>query len=367
MRKTGLCFIIYFFAIITCFAQQIVQNSDKLTSKTAGRIVMLEEVLRIKEDGKDIIFSYPYDLQIGPDDGIYFYDNWQLHKFDSEGNFVCKILKFGQGPGEIINRTRYTFWDKKIIVQAGVPPKILTYDLDGKYIDEMKTEIPRAYLHFINLDGKLMGFLPEIDESVIHKEGYFDMPLHLYKVELKANSQTIAYSFPIKHYVKPGMWWQRAVPVFAISGSDSIYIVHTEDYQIREVNLNKRTIERIITRKYDRVKYVPSEELLKRIARYPDAGRPPMREFVQDIRFMTIKDDNLWAITSTSDEEGRTLIDVFDMSGTYIDKFYLEFPDSLATHRFNMSNIAINRDFIFTVDQGIDDFYSIAKYKIVDD
>ena len=68
-------------------SQQVVENSDMPTNKNASRIVKLEEVLRIKENGKDIIFSYPYDLQIGPDNGIYFYDSWQLYKFDSEGNF----------------------------------------------------------------------------------------------------------------------------------------------------------------------------------------------------------------------------------------------------------------------------------------
>jgi hypothetical protein len=347
-------------------SQQVIENSDTPTNKNAGRVVKLEEVLRIEEDGKDIIFSYPYDLQIGPDNGIYFYDSWQLHKFDSKGNFVCKFLKFGQGPGEVERRTRFTFLNNKVIVQAGVPPKIITYDLEGKFLDEIKTEIPRAYTHFICPDGRLMGFQEEIDENVIHKKGYFDMPLNLYEVHLKTNGQKNIYSFPIKYYVKPGMWWEQVVPIFSFKDSDSLFIVYTEEYQIKEISLAENSIKRIIEREYDRVKYVPSERYLKTIARNPDAG-PPMREFVQDIRYMTVIDENLWVLTSTKDAEGRFLIDIYDMLGNYIDNFYLDFPDTLAPHRFNMSNIVISSDFVFTVDQGTDDFYSIAKYKIIGD
>jgi len=347
-------------------SQQVVENSDMPTNKNASRIVKLEEVLRIKENGKDIIFSYPYDLQIGPDNGIYFYDSWQLYKFDSNGNFVHKFLSFGQGPGEVERRTRFAFLNDNVIVQAGVPPKILTYDLEGKYIDEIKTEIPRAYTHFISSDGKLMGFLKEFVEEVIQKEGYFDMPLNLYEVHLEANEQKIIYSFPIKYYVRPGMWWERGFPVFAFKDSDSLFIVHTEEYQIKQINLAEKRIERVINRKYNRIKFVPSEEELQRIAKYPNAARPPMYKFAQDIRYINVVDENLWVLTSTKDAEGRPLVDIYDMSGNYIDNFYLNFPKTLVPHKFNMSSIVIKGEYVFTVDQGTDDFYSVAKYKIVD-
>jgi len=365
MKKQILPFILLLCLPIS--AQEIIKNSNKPNNKTAGRIVKLEEVLRIEEEGKNIIFRYPYDLQIGPDNGIYFYDSFQLYKFDSKGNFVCKFLKFGQGPGDTQGRTRFTFLNDSLIVQAGVPPKILTYDLEGKYIDEVKTEIPYVYTNFFNLGRKLMGFLERIDESVVFKEGYFNMPIYLYEVNIESNKQKLITTFPIKHYIKHGSWWQQAFPVFTFNGIDSFFIVHTEDYQIKEVNLSKNIVERIITRKYDRVKYVPSEEILKRLKKHPNAARPPLQTFVQDIRYITLIDENLWVLTSASDDEGRPLIDVFDKSGNYINKFYLDFPDTLAPHRFNMSNIVINSGYVFTIDQGTDDFYSIAKYKIVDD
>ena len=151
-----------------------------------------------------------------------------------------------------------------------------------------------------------------------------------------------------------------------LKNSDSIYIVHTEEYQIKNINLADKNIRRLIKRKYNRVEYIPSEEYLKRIAQNPNALRPPMRKFVQDIRYMNVVGENLWVLTSTKDPEGRSLIDIYDMSGNYIDNFFLSFPKTLAPHRFSMSNIVISGGYVFSVDQGTDDFYSIAKYKIVD-
>ena len=347
--------------------QHVIENPGKPTSQTAGRIVGLKEVLRIEEDGKDIIFNSPYGLRIGPDEGIYFYDSGQLYKYDSEGNFVCTFLKFGQGPGEVERWTVFTFLNDQVIVQAGAPPKILTYDLEGNFINEIKTDMPHAYTHFICPGKTLLGFQKDIDENIIpKKEGYYDMPLNLYEVRLDEDDQRKIHSFPIKYFVRPGMWWEQIAPAFAFQDADTLYIAHTEEYQIKHVDLAAKRTERIIKREYDRVKYLPSKEYLERIRRNPRSS-PPVRKYVQDIRYLAVVDEDLWVLTSAKDTAGRPLIDIFDEAGGYIDNFYLDFPETSAPNRLGMGSIIIIKDYVFSVDQGLDDFYSIAKYQIIDD
>jgi len=356
-----LCFLIF------VHPQTTIENLDDPQNKKAGRIVRLEEVFRIKDNGRDIIFRFPTDLKIGPKGGIYFYDNGILHKFDSRGNFLFTVLKIGEGPAEVMTRTQCAFLKNNIIVQAGTPPKILIYDLDGKLIDEMRTETPHAYRHFIGIDDRLMGFLEEADRSVLGSEGYFDFPLNLYEVFIDSNQQELIASFPVKHYVKLGGWWAQASPVFAFKSPDTLLIVHTEDYKISVYDIKRNVEEKIIRRDYKRVKYVPSKEYLERIAKAPPkANIAPIPKFEQDIRYMALIKEDLWVLTSTRDEKGRHLIDVFDAEGIYVDNFYLEFPNTVRPHRFSMRNVVITGKFIFSIDTDTDDFCSIAKYKIID-
>ena len=110
-------------------AQEIIENPKKPLNKNAGQIVQLEEVMRIRDNGNKVIFRGPYDLKIGPDNGIYFYDNWMLHKFDEKGRFVFKIVQQGQGPAEANNRTYYFFFNDEIQVYAKSPPKIMRFNI----------------------------------------------------------------------------------------------------------------------------------------------------------------------------------------------------------------------------------------------
>jgi len=110
MKQFTLLFLIILIGI-TAFAineeKQIIENPKDPSSKDVGRIVQLKEIMRIEDDGEQLIFRGPYDLQIGTDGSIYFYDSWRLYKFDSEGKFIFGIIKQGQEPGEASLRTSY--------------------------------------------------------------------------------------------------------------------------------------------------------------------------------------------------------------------------------------------------------------------
>ena len=83
-----------------CFGQTVVENPKQPSNPEAGRTVKLLEQMRIRDDGKEIVFKYPYQLQVGDDGSIHFANGFEHFKYDAQGRFVFKIVKSGQGPGE---------------------------------------------------------------------------------------------------------------------------------------------------------------------------------------------------------------------------------------------------------------------------
>jgi len=56
------------------WAQTRVDNPARPLAKNAGRIVKLEEVVRIRDDGESAVFRSPQDLTLGTDGSLYFLD-----------------------------------------------------------------------------------------------------------------------------------------------------------------------------------------------------------------------------------------------------------------------------------------------------
>ncbi|MCJ7582373.1 MAG: 6-bladed beta-propeller [Candidatus Aminicenantes bacterium] len=364
MKKYAiLLFLIFALSIVS--AQQIIENPKKPLNKDAGRIVQLEEVLRIHDDGEELIFRFPYGLKIGPDNGIYFYDNWMLYKFDENGKFVFKIIEPGQGPGEANNRTNYFFFNNEIKVQAGSPPKIMRFDYSGKYLGEKRTEMTRSYQFLDSKNKKIYGLnddSPKLEET---GTGYFDLPFSIYEISEDFVQHIKKHSFPLVHYVYlSNAWWPRAKFIYTFKNNSVIYVVHTPEYKIIEFDLEQNKINKIIDREYKRIKYVYPKDRRKP---GPIGTRPPDYEYHHDILQMHIHKDQLWVFTSTRDKVKGRLIDVYNMEGKYIDNFYIKFPDKITLEGFRFGNVVLRGEYMYSIDEHEDGFYSVAKYKLNED
>jgi len=340
----------------------VVRNPKKPLSNNAGRVLGLEEVIRIRDDGKQIVFKAPFGLQIGADGSFYFYDNWQLYKFDAHGKFKCRIAKQGQGPGEATRRTSFLLTNEEIIVQAINPPKVMWFDLEGNYKGENKTEQTNAFTFIGTFNGRIYGFLQELLHDELGKEGYVDFPTNLYEIALDFTSLVKIVSFPIRHYVMEGAWWPRARLDYALLDNQDLFISHAGEYQIVKYDIASKKVEMNLKRKYDRVKYPPQEK------REQPSGTltPPPYDFFSDIAKLLIYKDKLWVITSTRDKLNRRLVDVYNIEGKYEDNFYLDFPEGINPRNYAYGTIVSMEEYIYTIDEHKDGYFSIAKYQIAD-
>lgn len=343
--------------------QQVVHNPEKPLAKNAARTIALKEVLRIKDDGKETNFRGPYDLHVGENGVIYFYDEFVLHEFDETGKLMAKMVKPGQGPGEAGMRTTAVIMKDKIIVLAISPPKLMVFDRAGRLLEEVKTDVMHTYGHF-GLGGKMYVFrmdLPAFGQRPVNG-GEIDVPITLAEFLPDFRKIKDIAEFPRRFYfVNQGIWYEWTGFGYALIEPDQICIHHTTEYKIIQFNMARNAVERIIDRKYKRINR-PEDPPDKR----PRGYALPYQKYYDDIRALLSRGDMLWAVTSTKNDQKNRLVDVFDKVGRYIDCFYLKFPDGFEERYFYQGRAALRGDFLYIVDTDLEGFKSIGKYRIED-
>ncbi len=357
-------FILIFFLCISSNAQLVIDNPERPLNKNTRRTVMLEEVMRIKDDGDNVVFKVPKYLSLSEDGSIFLLDftrTSHLYKFDKNGQFVFKIMKDGQGPRECQYASNYFIQGNRIRILTWNPPKVMDFKPDGRYIKEIKTGISR-YVPFLKMiDGKIYGIRDDIPHSnAINKEGYIESPYGLYEISEDFQTWRKIYDFPVKHYIKRRRWYRRVKIDFAAHGH-YLYVVNTAEYKIIKFDLRHEQIDRIIKRKYRRRKSKKKVE--------KDLYNPVPQttlEYYYDISQIQIYKDSLWVRTSTSMDNGtKNLIDIFDKEGKYIDSYYLQFPSNKEDH-FYTPCLLSDEGFIYVPEQNRDGLVSIGKYRIKD-
>jgi hypothetical protein len=155
-------------------AQQIIENSDKPVSKSAGRTIKLNEVLRIKDEGKEFFFKLPWGLDAADDGSIFVQDMDKLYKFSPDGKFVKNMVRIGQGPGEITREIEnFTVIDNTLILSCASMNKLVTVDLQGKFIKEL---IPKKKLsELIAYYKNKYYFVDFITKNFGKKEGFTEL------------------------------------------------------------------------------------------------------------------------------------------------------------------------------------------------
>jgi hypothetical protein len=347
-------------ALATCFAQTVVENPKKPSNPNAGRIVKLIEQMRIRDDGKEIVFKYPNQLQIGGEGSVHFANGFEHFKYDAQGRFVYKIVKSGQGPGEALLATKALLTPDGVLIQAFNPPKMMRFSAKGEYLGEDRTTATKLYEFITLLEGRIYAFLEETPQwNDITRHDYYDVPYSFCVLSPDLKDIRKPFQFPYRWYLGRGFGWQQARFDFAYKDLETIYVVHGIDYRIDHFNAKTNKVEKTITRKYDKVKRTPDPRELR-----PDYNGPPVQEFYYDISKVLIAGDDIWVITSTRDERQNRLVDVFDARGRYVDAFYLEFPSGFTPVGLMLGRVALKDGYLYTVDEDAEGFFSIAKYEI---
>lgn len=246
----------------------------------------------------------------------------------------------------------------EIIFSCATMNKVIRMDLEGNFIKEL---IPKKRaLNLLACYKNKYFIVDSMPKSFEKKEGYRDVDRNLFVLDEGGNAAPTQYLFPVKHY-----WGSHPLGGFLIFqvvtqlqtskvSHKYIYISHTQDYLIKQFDLEKLQISRIFRRAYPRAKF------------QADDSRP--FKYYNDIHRLLIYKGNVWALTSTLDKEKGILVDVFNEAGKYIDNFYLPLLNSKTGDCFYQLYfpMVIEGDFLFAIEHDEDWNFYIAKYEIID-
>jgi hypothetical protein len=353
------------------WAQTRVDNPARPLAKNAGRIVKLEEVWRIRDDGDQAIFRSPQKLTLGADGSLYFLDfaeGDRLYRYGPDGKLIFKILKTGQGPGESQYASHFFFAGDRIRVQAWSPPKVMDFSLDGKYLRELKIEQSAHGLWFLAAaEGKIYAIRDELFSSAAFQgAGVFPIPSSVYEISPDFKTWKKLFEFPVRMSIKNARAARLDMIDAAIRGT-TLYILHTAEYQVVQFDLRAGRVERTIRRAYDRVRAVSGkgDADLDPEAKGIDTPSDP---YIFDVIEIHAVGGNLWAFTSHFRADGNDQqVDVFDAECRFIDSVLLRFPDDGRNHRAVCRKSLVTEDgFLILPEQEEDGLVSIGKYRIAD-
>jgi hypothetical protein len=365
----AVCLTLFPGTLVTGMAQTRVDNPGRALAKNAGRIVKLEEIRRIRDDGKTSVFRGPRNLSLGPDESLYFMDHGdgpRIYRYSPEGKLISKFLKAGQGPGEVQDPSGYIVTGDRIRVLAWMPPKIMDLSLDGRYLRESRIEEDAHGLWFLGMaEGKIFGIRDEMFSSSAFRSssGFMTMtiPNSVYEISPDFRTWKKLFEFPVRMMIKRGIGF-RLDPIDAAIGGSRLYVVHTAEYGVTEIDLRGSGIKRIITRKYARVR--GGEEK----AADPDPETRgiefPDEPYVWDIVRIHAAAGRLWVFTSVTSPDDQP-VDLFDEVGRFVDRVILRYPPGGRNHSARWTLLTDDGFFIIP-EQGEDGLISIASYRIRD-
>lgn len=343
--------------------QVVIDNPEKPKNKLAGRLIQLEEVMRIRDDGKNFVFRNPTQISELQDGSILFFDYPFFIRVSKQGQFLFKIPNQGQGPGESQHPDSYIIEEDRIRVYSWIPPKILEYDLNGKFLKEYKTPLHGPFVFIGIADGRIYGIRDEIRFSdAIRQEGIIKTPYTLYEISPDFKNLRKIFDILMEHYIKKARWVRRAMFTAVVYKNFLIY-VHSAEYKIEVFDLKTERNEKIFSRRYNLPKGEMEYDFQDQYERFEQGFHPPPQPDFCIQRIQVLK-DHLWVKTSTEKDGGnKWQIDIFDMDGNYVDCFYLVFPKSNLKHWSQFT--LINDGFIFVVEEDEKTgLVTIAKYKI---
>jgi hypothetical protein len=376
-RFPGLVFLLTFAAglPIAVGAQPRIENPARPTAKNAGRVVELEEVSRIRDDGAKVVFRMPHDLTLGADGALCFTDHAEapvLYRFGPKGELVLKIMKKGQGPGEFLNVAGYLAASGGMRVLAWNPPKIMDFAPDGRYLREARVAEDTHGLWFLRqAEGKIYGIRDELFSSrTFNTSGsspLFVVPNTVYEISADFKAWKRLYEFPVRMMMRRRSGF-RLDPIDAVISGGTLYIVHTAEYRVTALDLRAGVVKHIVTRAYDRVR--------GKAGKPEEAGGDPETRglefpedpYVWDIDRIQAAAGKLFVFTSTTRRGGDDrLVDVFDAAGKLIDSVFLRFPPGeLNHHAVSRWTLLTDEGLFFVPEQDPDGLVSIGKYRIPD-
>jgi hypothetical protein len=339
-------------------SQQVIENPDRPLNEAAGRVLRLKEVMRITDTGQRYYFENPIDILVDSSGFVYFQESNKLYVFDSDGKYVRNLYKRGEGPGELNdNLSDVILQGDEAILFSSNMNKIIRVNKEGKLLEEVRPKIL-----FYNLVGYYNGkyFLTDLERTQFERKSQLrEEDLVLNVVDGNGEAHPTSLKFPITISYNFG---ERARGMMSVSRlkirqdtSRLKYLIHSPEYMVKVLDLEKVEIVRSFRRAYKRLEYTKKWK-----SRLYTMVQP---QYQNDVYCVLLHGDDVWVVTSSYDGEKGLFVDVFNRKGEYIDNFYLPLI-GVKKDDWVYAPMTVFEDFLFVIRQDEEGLYSIVKYEI---
>ena len=347
-------------AITSLNAQQIIDNGKTPQNKNAGRVLKLNEALRIDGDGDDYYYNGVLSMQIDTSGNIYLNDAWgsyeksHLLKFSPKGKFLKDLYRQGEGPGEIQSFYRFVISDKKVYVYDYMKRKIIVMEKDGTFVKEFRTD-SESNLEFIGIFEDWLVFSRKEYPFERKTTRLYDINHVIVFVSMDGEMEKDIYTFTNQLFVissAQGGGMMNWDPFFASIVNDKLYACSSQEYLVEALNLKTGQLTSRFKRTYKRIKHEMRDSEKKFISKYS----APKRRFENDIKEFFYNGGYLWVKTSTVTEDKGQMFDVFYTNGRFLDSFFVNTKGRI---------VKIEDDFIYSSESDEDDLPFLMKYEII--
>lgn len=371
MKKYAIMLSLFSLVIINTQAQKIIENPERPLNSNAGRVLKVEEILRITDESGEFYFSRLYNLQIASNGDVFVQDREQILQFDLKGKYQRNLFKKGQGPGEMISITRYQLTEEGFIIHSDSPSKILKVNYNGNLQEEItinQKERLESFQFFY--DGQY--YLFHVDWRQIDPfEGVVGLPHELLSLSADGETLTEHMIFPTKAVIaSQGGIRGGYVPVdrriSAVWMKKYLVISHTEEYLLSLFDAKSQKVVKKFKREYPRVKATEKNDKRPNF-RIIANGKPfhaPKRNYHYDIEQLWVHGNELWVLTSKTEEGKGYVVDVFDIDGIYTDMFYIKLPKEITNDYIGYVQMNISGDYLYASVKDENDLYVIKKYRM---
>ena len=237
--------------------------------------------------------------------------------------------------------------------------KLIKTDFEGKLLKELKFD-KKIFNHLLAFHSQKYYMLDLKRKDFARTDGIKDNDLNLFLVNEDGTFNPASCSFSTQLYVQlreRGSSASGVTDLYVSKESQKfMYVAHTQEYQIKQLDLEKAEITKIFRRSYPRVKNQKKDPR--------DPRKMPV--FDNDVYRLLVYKDQVWALTSRYDAKKGVLVDVFNAEGSYMNNFWLPLVNIRTGDAFfqRYFPVIIQGDYLYAIEHDADWNFSIAKYRI---
>jgi hypothetical protein len=332
--SASLIFLLVFFISVQVRADQIkiktangievVENPKKPAPPkgTLSKMILKEDFSLGEGESEEEMFGELTSIDVDSNGNIYILDrkDKKVKIFDSEGKFLRKFGKGGQGPGEMnVPITIQIISNDELVVSDALNQRLMFYSLEGEFKREISTALKALGLTLPMFDsqGNIIG------QQIVPTEEKLMREVRKYDGEL--NSLFTIASIDNTNLVQGKINPFQVVIFYQLGKDNAIYCSNPDEYEIKVLNTEGKMVRRIL-KDYDPVKVTEKdkEDFFERVPEIagPIKDRIEFPKIYPAYQNFTIDEEwRLFVRTfEKGKEEGEFFFDVYDLDGRYIAK-----------------------------------------------